>query len=208
MKSRSIVDKVPRELQEVAKFVKLTNGKKTRQDAYRDIASVARLLWGNKKGQIMDLIAISFLALVFVIFISVVVFGTKTLNDKIQASDIEAASVKTQMQQETNSLHGWLDFGFVFLFFMILLALLAINFFLQTNIIFIMIYVPSVLFMGAIFIAFNNGLNILKDKFPAAFAQLPMTSFVINNFYTIMIMFYILFFILLFAKPRGEGIGG
>lgn len=157
----------------------------------------------NKKGQILDLISFGVVALVFLVIIAAILTGMDKFNDRIQVIE-EDEDLKKFIDDDTKNNRTWWDFGFVFFFFLFLMIILILNFFLGTNIAFIIIYIVSVLFMGTIFVALHNGLAAVKDNFATLFADLPLTSFTIDAFYPIMILFYLFFFILLFAKPRGQ----
>lgn len=167
----------------------------------REFALPNFFMWKNKKGQIADFFAVIVIILVAILLFSVILMGVNIFNDANNEHETNV-DVRNMVDEEATSLPSWFDFGFAMLFFLIFLVLILLNFILQTNIQLIILYLFSVFFMGPAFIIGHNALNSVRIAFPGVFLNLPLTCFIIDQFFIIMALYYLFLFMMLFIKPN------
>jgi len=171
-----------------------------------DMKKVQNNMLKNKKGQIIELFAFSFVLLVVVLFFAISGTSMNSLNEYVnESSDSSMIAIQPEVNTFVTNIPGWIDFAIGAFFFLYLIALFLINFFLGSNIVFAVFYFLSMFFFGSIIKMFAQSMTVMQGSSLGTFiAQLPITSFIFNNFYVIMILFFILMLVFLFGKPTAR----
>jgi len=170
----------------------------TRTEAMRRLRGFIKF---GKKGQFIEFMFVMVILVMALVLFGVINFGVVEFNKTVQAND-EDAEYKTLIQQRADSIPGWWDFGFAILFFIILLFIVLANLSLETNVQQIIFIFFLLLFIGPMFVAGHNQLNAVLTAMPTAFEKFVLTTFIVNQFYIIMALFYILQFMIIFVKPQ------
>ena len=181
-------------------------GLKKKIDGYKKINELAsdnffKNMKMNKRGQILDIIAIIMLLGIALILFGVVNLGLEKFNTTIQATETDT-TITNYASDKATGVPSWFDFAFTFFFFMVLLILILINFTLDVNIALIIFYLFTFFILDAICKGGHNMMYGISQAFPTVMTNMPLTNFIVDNFYIIMALFYVVLFIMLFLKPK------
>src|SRR3972149_3363557 len=163
----------------------------------------------EKKGEVTDIITVSFWILVIGIGILVLMFGflqlTQPLRDSVLGED-------NSTLEAINSYDNYISLGlpsaFLIVFFGLLMGILVSSFFIRTHPIFIPVYILFGIITIIVAVALGNVWGNLKD-FESFTDVLELNSTVslmdtiISNIVLVTVIVFILSLIIIFAKPGG-----
>jgi len=213
-KKSGVVERVPRELVELGTNMKDNFGFKSKTESYRYICKIVSPipnmfkingLQKNKKAQLFDIVIFSIAIIVMLISYAICNYLTTGIKTAIDSTETDA-SIISNVDEMVAGHEAWQDFSFGLFFFMLLIVILAFQFFIAANLLFIMIYVVLFIVAGIFMIAFHNIIQQLLISFASALnsTSAPITYFICTKFFYIIVVFYLLCFALLFMKRPAQ----
>ena len=203
---KSVLDRIPLELYNLKMEIWRTNKCKKKIEAYKTITNISRpIINMNKKAQLFDAITLFLMVIVFVIALGICMFTLNAFNSAYQLSEPDP-TLQANLNTYTSSTGSWWDFSFALFFFLYLIVLIALNFFLGTLPFYIIFQFVFLIVVGFIFIALHNVANTIMEAFPTVFnlTSMPLTYFIVDKMFYIVIVFYLFCVMSLFMKPKSS----
>ena len=154
----------------------------------------------NKKGQFLEYVFLLVIILVAVLSFATINYGVQKASEALKRNE-QSEFLKDQYQRKADSIPGWFDFGVTLMFFLILIILIIAGLSTQSSFELMIVFFISIFFIGPSFYIGHKALNAILTGIPMASQSFPLLSFIINQFYLLMALFYIIQFIILFIKP-------
>jgi len=156
----------------------------------------------NKKGNLQDIMFILTIFAMFVLLCITVIPIIQKVISNAQDDDDLTVQDKTDLTNMGETFYNGLDVGFLILVIMGFLSVLISAYFIDIHPIMALggIAFGIILLIGAT--AIVKTMEYLIEKSPEVFSEFPITNFIINNIFVIIIIFMFLTILVLYGKWR------
>lgn len=203
------ISRIPKELDDLAEIFKDDFKQETKVGAFKIIGDIGKNyfnLFRNKKGQILELFAISFAVVIIVIMWGISGWGIDKFSEQMNVTE-QGTNANDKLQTFSGNIPSWIDMAIVSFFVLLIMGLIIINFFLNTSIFATVFYFLAFFFIGGVFKMFHNTLDTVKNSegIGTFLSKLTVTNVIMSNYWGIMLGIFLFFMIVFFAKPGGRG---
>jgi hypothetical protein len=159
----------------------------------------------DKKGQ-YDLIVFVIIAAILAVFFLVISFVIPQIKNALMNSDLNTSSQAVAALNYTDTIVGGFNYIYLVIFIGLLIGILISSAMINTNKIFIPVYIILFIITIVVGAIMNNVYNAFKtdSNFVASGAALTFADYLIGNYVIVIIVVGILSFILMFGKTRGQ----
>lgn len=152
---------------------------------------------------ILMVVILCALALFGLVFLNIM----NDINDDVQADSDLSTSAKTLSNDVNTLLPGLLDYMFLFVILGLFIFLVIISFFLDTHPVF---YILTILLLVGTFFVIGTMQDLYTEfsgdsELSSFTTQMPITHFIMQNFFVTFTVMILMIAVLLFAKSRGGG---